>query len=106
MKRAWVTYHSVNSYKNILLQYVVKFSKFLGRCGSVVFILYKRPRFYSRGGGGGLLPYKGLMGICRSMGSYFHDWIDYNGVVFSKELLEWGHTFSDFWGKKDLHICG
>ena len=48
----------------------------------------------------------GIMGICRWMGSYFHDWIDYNGVVFSKELLEWGHTFSDFWGKKDLHICG
>ena len=46
------------------------------------------------------------MGICRWMGSHFHNWIDYNGVAFSKELLEWGHTFSDFWGKKDLHICG
>ena len=20
------------------------------------------------------------------------------------ELLEWGHTFSDFWGKKVLHV--
>ena len=54
MKRSWVTYHSVNSYKHILLQYVVKFSKFLGvRCGSVVFILHESPRFYSRGVGGG-----------------------------------------------------
>ena len=32
------------------------------------------------------------------MGSHFHDWTDYNGVAFSKELLEWGRTFSDFWG--------
>ena len=37
--------------------------------------------------------------MCRWMGSYFHDWIDYHGVAFSIELLEWGHTFSDFWGK-------
>ena len=31
------------------------------------------------------------------MGSHFHDWIDYNGVAFSIELLvkEWGRTFSD-----------
>ena len=44
-------------------------------------------------GGGGelLLPYKRLM--------LFHDWSDYNGVTFSIELQEWGHTpFSDFWG--------
>ena len=53
-----------------------------------------------------MLPYKRLMGISRWMGSHFHDWIDYNGVAFSKESLEWGHIFSDFWGKKDLHICG
>ena len=43
-------------------------------------------------GGRGVLPYKRLMG----MGSHFHDWIDYNGVAFSVELLEWGRTFSDF----------
>ena len=46
---------------------------------------------------GGILPYKRLMGICRWMGSHFHDWIDYNGVAYSIELLEWGRTFSDFW---------
>ena len=40
--------------------------------------------------------------MCHWMGSHFHDWIDYNGVAFSIELLEWGRTFSDFWGKKIL----
>ena len=33
-----------------------------------------------------------LMGMCRWTGSHFHDCIDYNGVTFSKELLEWGRT--------------
>ena len=56
--------------------------------------------------GGRALPYKRLMGMCRWMGSHFHDWIDYNGVAFSKELLEWGRTFSDFWGKRVVHIYG
>ena len=45
---------------------------------------------------GRVFPYKRLMGMCRWMGSHFHDWIDYNGVTFSIELLEWGRTFSDF----------
>ena len=44
------------------------------------------------GRGGGVLPYKRLMGMCRLMGSYFHDWIDYNGVAFSIEFLEWSRT--------------
>ena len=48
--------------------------------------------------GGGVLPYKRLMGMCHWMGSLFHDWIDYNGVAFSTELLEWGRTFSDLLG--------
>ena len=43
-----------------------------------------------------VLPYKGLMGMCRWMGSHFHYWIDYNGVTFLEELLEWGRTFSGF----------
>ena len=42
------------------------------------------------GGEGGVLPINGLMGMCRWMGSHLHDWIDYNGVAFSTELLEWG----------------
>ena len=44
--------------------------------------------------------------MCRWMGSHFHDLIDYNGVTFSIELLDWGHTFSDFWGKTVLYIYG
>ena len=34
--------------------------------------------------------------MCCWMGSHFHDWIDYTGVAFSIELLEWGRKFSDF----------
>ena len=49
-------------------------------------------------GGGGVLPYKRLLGMCCWMGSHFHDWIDYNGVAFLVELLEWGRTFSGFLG--------
>ena len=50
-------------------------------------------------GGGGGLPYERLMGMCRWMGSHFHDWIDYNGVTFLVELLEWGRTFLGFLGE-------
>ena len=31
----------------------------------------------------GILPFKRLMGMCRWIGSHFHDWIDYNGIAFS-----------------------
>ena len=51
--------------------------------------------------GAGVLPYKSCW-----IGSHFHDWIDYHGVAFSIELLEWGRTFSDFWGKTVRHIYG
>ena len=61
----------------------------------------KRWRYSSPPGGP---PYKGM---CRQMASYFHDWIDYDGVAFSIGLLDWGHTFSDFGGIKTvLHILG
>ena len=53
------------------------------------------------GGGGKVHPYKRLMGMYRCMGSHFHGWIDYNGVAFSIELLEWGGKFSDFCVSKD-----
>ena len=65
-----------------------------------------QPNHRGGGGGGGVPPYKRLMGTCRWMGSHFYNCIDCNGVALSKELLEWGHTFSDFWGKKVLHIYG
>ena len=42
--------------------------------------MYSKPR-----GGGGVLPYKRLMGMCRWVGLHFHDWIDYNGIAFSIE---------------------
>ena len=64
------------------------------------FLVILRPWVVGSPGGGGALPYKRLMGMCRWMGSHFHDWTDYNGVAFSKELLEWGRTFSDFWGRE------
>ena len=48
--------------------------------------------------GGGVLPYKRLMGMSRWMGSLLHDWIDCNWVAFSIELLEWDRTFSDCLG--------
>ena len=48
--------------------------------------------------GEGVLPYRRLMGMCRWMGSHFYDWIDYNGVTFLVELLEWGTIFSGFLG--------
>ena len=34
------------------------------------------------------------------MDSHMRDRIDYHGVAFSIELLEWGRTFSDFWGRQ------
>ena len=51
---------------------------------------------------GGAFSSNRLMGMCRWRGSHFHDWTNYNGVAFSKELLEWGRIFSGFWGKNIL----
>ena len=51
---------------------------------------------------GGVLLFQRLMGMCRWKGSHFHDCIYYNGVAFSIELLELGHT--DFLDKTVLHI--
>ena len=36
--------------------------------------------------------------------SYSKSWIDYQGVPFSIELLEWGRSFSDLWGKIEFFI--
>ena len=41
---------------------------------------------------GGVPPSKRLLGMCRWMGSHFHNWTDYNGVA----------DFRDFWDKKIL----
>ena len=42
------------------------------------------------------------MGLGRWMGSHFHDWIDYNGVVSSIGVLDWGRIFSGFGAKNIL----
>ena len=42
------------------------------------------------------------MGRCCWIGSHFHDSIDYNGVAFSVELLEWGRIFSGFGGGENI----
>ena len=34
--------------------------------------------------------------MCRWLGLHFHGWIDYNGVAFPLELLEWDRIFSGF----------
>ena len=60
---------------------------------------FNQKKVFHPQGVGGILPYKRLTGMRRWMRSHFHDWIDYNGVAFSIELLEWGRTFSDSWGK-------
>ena len=53
------------------------------------------------GQGGGVLPSNRLIGMCRWMRSHFHSWIDYNGVAFSLELLDWDGTFSAFGGSEN-----
>ena len=58
-------------------------------------------------GGGGVLSYKRLIGMYRWMRSHFHDWIDYNGVAFTRMSYynEVAH-FRIFWDKTVLHIYG
>ena len=38
--------------------------------------------------------------MCRWIRSHFYDLIDYNGVVFSIELLGWGRLFSNLGVRK------
>ena len=47
------------------------------------------------------------LGLCAAgWGRIFTTRLTINGVAFSKELLEWGRTFSDFSGKRAGHIYG
>ena len=50
--------------------------------------------------GVGELPNNRLMGMCRWMGSHFHDWVDYNVVAVSIELPERDRSFLGFGGHK------
>ena len=56
--------------------------------------------FHARGGGGGggALPINGLMGMCRWMGSHFHDTTDYNGAAFSSIFYRVTRMGSHFCG--------
>ena len=47
---------------------------------------------------GGALPINGLMGMCRWMGSHFHDRTDYNGVAFSSIFYRVTRMGSHFCG--------
>ena len=58
--------------------------------------------------GGRLIPVasKRLLGMCRWMGSHFHNWTDYNGVTFLVQFLEWGRKFSGFLGQENSGKLG
>ena len=58
------------------------------------------------GEGGGILPCHQLIGMRCRMGLHFHDWIDYNGALFSLELPEWDHTFSGLRGIRKFRQVG
>ena len=64
--------------EHLILYAKIKQNKVLSRTHRADFSLEGREilLFNPWGGGGGLLPYKRLMGMCRWMGSHFHDWID------------------------------
>ena len=47
---------------------------------------------------GGALPINGLMGMCRWMGSHFHDRTDYNGAAFSSTFYRVTRMGSHFSG--------
>ena len=47
---------------------------------------------------GGALPINGLMGMCRWMGSHFHDRTDYNGAAFSSIFYRVTRMGSHFCG--------
>ena len=51
------------------------------------------------GGGGGVLPTNGLMVTC-----HFHDWIDYNGVVFLNRVTRMSRSY--IFGEKTLATIG
>ena len=49
----------------------------------------------------GALPSKRLLEMCRWMGSHFHNWVDYNGVIFSRVTRMESHIFGIiFWIRK------
>ena len=55
--------------------------------------------------GGGALPSNGLLGMCRWMGSHFHNLTDYNGVTFSSIFNRVTGMGSHFFGTSKKIIC-
>ena len=60
---------------------------------SIATVNFRLHQLHLGGEGGGVLPYKRLMGMCRWMGLHFHDWSDYNGVAFSIVTRVGSHIF-------------
>ena len=56
--------------------------------------------------GGGVLPCKRLMGMCRWIGSHFHHWVTIMGSHFNIVTRVGVAHFRIFWGKTDLHFFG
>ena len=79
---------------------------YCSQTGELRFELFATHRSPGRGGGGRGVDYPSdrLMRMCRWIGSHCHDWIDYNGVTSSIDLLEEGRTFSGFSAKKILVV--
>ena len=42
--------------------------------------------------------------MCAGWGHIFTTGVTIIGLQFSIELLQWGRTFSDFWGKRVVHF--
>ena len=47
---------------------------------------------------GGILPSKRLLGMCRWMGSDFHNWTDYNGVYNFNRVTRMGSQIFGIFG--------
>ena len=58
--------------------------------------VYRRTAASARGGGGGVLPYKGLMGTCGQPGYVFQDFCLKQGIEFIIFCLNQGIDLSIF----------
>ena len=54
----------------------------------------------------GVLPNNRLMGMCRWMGSHFHDWIDCDGVVVFNRVTRMGSHIFGILGVRKFRLVG